>query len=84
MAPNDKTLHCLEESVMILNNRAEFHQVIPNVFIKETKKEKKIWNSGSFFAQKLSKNRYPQGRKVSWIGKSYPELRVWDICSQTY
>lgn len=55
MAPNDNTSHYLEESVMIVNHRAEFHQVIVNVFIKEIQKEKKIWNSGSFFTQKLCK-----------------------------
>lgn len=42
MAPNDNTSHYLEESVMIVNHRAEFHQVIVNVFIKEIQKEKKI------------------------------------------
>lgn len=41
MAPNDKTMHRLEEGVMISNNRAEFPKVILNSFIKETEKEKK-------------------------------------------
>lgn len=41
MAPNDKTMHRLEEGVMISNNRAEFPIVILNSFIKETEKEKK-------------------------------------------
>lgn len=38
----DKTLHCLEESVIISNNKAEFHQIILNTFIKETGKEREI------------------------------------------